>query len=571
MKKIESSSFVDKYRVIHGRLTAGKVVGKSNTANFTSHRVTFAKSSRLQLADRWTSPSQALAVGQPLPATNRSMTSTLTVFVLLMSLSLQMMAQDKTNRLDYYFAHLAKQHQLNGTVLVAQKGKIIYQRSFGYADFDTKRLNTATSAFPIASITKLFTATAILQLQQQGKLKVNDRVVSYLPQFPYPTITITHLLAHTSGLPPYDELFEAIRQQHPDTTFTNKDILPRYAAGKKPLLYPPGQAGNYDNINFIFLSLLIEKVSHLPYQAYVRRFILQPAGMSHTFFPTGTLYHYTPQEKNNLSVTYRYPHVYADQVERTDTIPFVERYWHAYQFEGFGELISTTHDLFKFDQALYEQQLLSQASLQEAFTPIKLINGQVNPIGNGLGWQIKEDSLIGKLVWHSGGMIGLQSMFLRNVTKHQTVIILDNAQHDAPAIAQQALLLVNGQTVKVPGRSLAQVVGNLLVAHQVAQARQIIEGLKYGQATYWISEAEFNTLGYDFMSSHQLSEALATFKTNTQLFPKSGNTYDSYGEALEKDGQDEEAIKMYRKSLALDKTNEHARNALEKLLKRGHS
>jgi tetratricopeptide (TPR) repeat protein len=119
----------------------------------------------------------------------------------------------------------------------------------------------------------------------------------------------------------------------------------------------------------------------------------------------------------------------------------------------------------------------------------------------------------------------------------------------------------------VPGQSLAKVFGKLLVDHKVAEAKRTIERLTNDRASYSISEAEFNTLGYDFMGSNQLPEALATFKTNTQLFPKSGNTYDSYGEALEKDGQKEEAIKMYRKSLALDATNDNSRKALEKLLK----
>lgn len=495
------------------------------------------------------------------------MNSKLTILILALGLSGQVIAQDTKKRLDQYFTRLAKQRQLNGNVLVAQKGKIIYQHSFGYANFGTKRLNTTKSAFPIASITKLFTATAILQLCQQGKLNVDNSVVSYLPEFPYPNITVKQLLAHISGLPPYDDLFETIRQQHPDTTFTNKDILPRYAAVKKPLLYQPGQAGNYDNINYIFLSLIVEKIAGLPYKEYMRRFILEPAGMSNTFFPTIAFYHYTPQEQKNLSVTYRCPHLYSDQVERTDTITFVERYWHAYNFEGFGELVSTTDDLLKFDQALYGHQLVSQETLRKAFTPIKLMSGQINPVGNGLGWQIKEDSPMGKLVMHSGGMFGLRSMFLRNVTKQQTIIIIDNVQNDASSMGQEALLIVNGQKVNGPSPSLAQVVGKLIVNHKVAEAQRTIDGLKHARVTYSINEAEFNTLGYDFMSSHQLSEALTTFKINTQLFPKSGNVYDSYAEALAKDGQKQEAIQMYKKSLALDASNENARKALKTLLR----
>lgn len=89
-------------------------------------------------------------------------------------------------------------------------------------------------------------------------------------------------------------------------------------------------------------------------------------------------------------------------------------------------MISSTQDLFKYDQALYDGRLLSESVLKDVFTTVKLNNGEANPVGNGLGWQIEQDSSIGKLVMHSGAMIGVSSILLRNITKHQTIIIIDN-------------------------------------------------------------------------------------------------------------------------------------------------
>ena len=207
---------------------------------------------------------------------------------------------------------MALNNHFNGNVLIAEHGKIIYEKSFGFADFESQRINTNSSRFPIASITKTFTAKSILQLYEKGKLKVTDPVIKYLPDFPYPAISIKHLLSHTSGLQPYDNFFDSLRTAHPDTVFKNDDILNRYAELKLPLLYQPGDYGIYDNINYIFLAMIVEKVSGIPFHKYLKKFILQPSGMTNTFFPKIIFYHYTPKERKNLSITYLYPHLYSN-------------------------------------------------------------------------------------------------------------------------------------------------------------------------------------------------------------------------------------------------------------------
>lgn len=477
------------------------------------------------------------------------------------------LAQNKRAALDKYFSTLAKNQRLNGNVLVAENGNIVYQKSFGYADFGNKRLNTYSSTFPIMSITKTFTSTAILQLKEQGKLKVTDFVAAYLPHFPYPNITITHLLSHTSGLRPYDDYFDSLHHVYPDSVFTNKDILPKYATVQLPLLFQPGEKFYYDNINFIFLAIIIEKLSGMPFKEYVATHIFKPAGMLHTYIPASPFYQWSREERKDMSALYRYPHLYSDRLERVDTVAFVSQYWRAYNFSGEGEIISSTGDLLKYDAALYNGTLLNQKSLDEAFTPVILNNGQINSFSSGLGWLVEEDSAMGKTVRYMGGAFGLRSHLRRNISKHQAVIIVDNTQNEIDDVAGNALKILNGQMIKPTGKSLAKKYGRLLVDKGATVANTALQQLKNDTLSYSIDENEFNSLGYDFIANDKMKEALLTFKQTISLFQTSWNAYDSYGEALLKNGYKEKAIVMYKKSVELNPGNEGGKKVLEELSK----
>ena len=499
------------------------------------------------------------------------------VFFFLFVSSTSLFSQNKEQALDHYFSHLSKNERFNGNILVAEKGKIVYQKSFGYSDFKNKKPNTANSIFTICSITKTFVATAILQLQDKGKLKVTDYVVKYLPEFPYPNISITHLLTHTSGLKAYDAFFDSLRMAHPDTVFTNADMLPRYAKLKLPLLFEPGESVLYDNINFMFASIIVEKITGLSFADYVKKNIFEPVGMTNTFIPKTSFYHWTPLESKNLSLLYFYPHLYSKNLVKSDTVSFFLKYWHSYKISGEGEIMSTLGDLLKYDQALYNGKLISTKSLTEAYTPFKLNNGQYNAYYFGLGWMVYPDSSLGKIVRYSGGAIGLKSHILRNISKNQTVIIIDNTNNPVDDIAIDAIKILNGQNIKPLGKSLAKIYGITLLKTGEAAARLEFETLRKDTVHYGLSENEFNTLGYDLMSSNQiamllegsipskLNEAIAVFKLNTELFPQSWNAFDSYGEVLLKNGQKEEAIKMYKKSIELNPENEGGKTVLKEI------
>ena len=227
------------------------------------------------------------------------------VKILLLLLSCfcsQIAAQTAGEQLDAFFT--SPQAGVNGNVLIAESGKIIYQRSFGWADEKNKLPNSDNSKFDIASITKTFTSTAILQLRDRGKLDLDAPVAKYFPDFPFPEITVRHLLSHTSGLPD-NQVFEEPAREAPDKTFINADIIAALKKWKRPLPFKPGEGWSYSNPGYSLLALLVEKLSGLRFEDYVRRYIFEPANMNDSYFETDTTRSADPGKAKNQ----RYPAV----------------------------------------------------------------------------------------------------------------------------------------------------------------------------------------------------------------------------------------------------------------------
>src|ERR1700744_528699 len=211
------------------------------------------------------------------------MKKTICFFTVIITLATSnLYGQSITSKIDSVFNVPYRKNSLNGNLLVADKGKIIYQRSFGYRDVAAKQPNTAASAFGLASISKQVTSTAVLQLKEKGKLKLDDHFVKYFPDFPFPEITIRQMLTHTSGLPDY-ELFDKLIEKEPNHIFGNKDIIPALKVWSKGLNFKPGEEWSYSNMNYCLLALLIEKLSGETLQTYLEKNIFKPAGIHHTY------------------------------------------------------------------------------------------------------------------------------------------------------------------------------------------------------------------------------------------------------------------------------------------------
>lgn len=482
-------------------------------------------------------------------------------------------AQNPVQRLTSYFEQLAEAREFSGNVAVAERGRILFERSFGYADFTTRHRNSRDVSFPIASISKTLTATGILQLVERGVLQLSDPVTKYLPEWPYSGITLRHLLSHTSGLPPYNAYFDSLHALDSARVFTNADFLPAVRATPKPLLYQPGERGNYDNINYIVLALILERASGSSYPEYIATHILTPAGMNNTrFIPFAE--QLSDSARKNFSFPQLYPHLYSQMPVPALSIPYVVQYWRAYRFSGFGDYVSTTRDLIKYAAALSGGRLLAESTLAVAYTPMRLNDGAENPDRFGMGWELEKDTTLGRVAYHSGFGVGLSAVLLMNLSKHQTVVLFDNAHSNAHEVGTNALSILNGRDAPAPKKSWALMLGRKLAAEGRLSTGRVIQELMADTTGYSVDEEELNALGYDFMGApspyhlpitRNYEDALQVFKINTELFPESWNVYDSYGEALRATGRREDAIRTYQKSLELKPDSQNGLRMLKKL------
>lgn len=186
----------------------------------------------------------------------------------------------KAAQLDKYLSAQAKHFHFNGNVLVAEKGKVVLQKSYGYANFDTQRSLNDSSVFELASVSKQFTATAILMLKDRGKLKLTDSLRHYFPELPYHDITIYQMLTHTSGLPDYEGAMNE-KWDRSKIAF-NRDMIAFLAKEQLPLLFAPGTRWEYSNTAYAILASIIEKVSGQSFHDFMAQHIFKPLGMTHS-------------------------------------------------------------------------------------------------------------------------------------------------------------------------------------------------------------------------------------------------------------------------------------------------
>lgn len=484
-------------------------------------------------------------------------------------------SQNITERLDSLFTASGNFESLNGSVLIAENGKVIYQRSLGFANIDKKKLNATTSSFNIASLTKTFTSTAILQLFEKGKLHLDDPYQKYFPSFPYPDITIRNLLTHTSGLTDLETYFRVL-DSFPNKIFTDADIIPSIIHLNRPLKFKPGEDFEYCNINYELLALLIEHLTKTSYPEYVRQHIFKPAGMMHSYFNA-----LPPAVDDTNSVTnYMLATLYASNYISSDSVNDnrLKQLMRSFKnLMGDGNIISTEEDLLLYDKALFNGKLLHPQTLAIAFTPNQLNNNKdytvfSNPkmgkIQYGFGWEIAADTSYGKIMSHGGHYPGIWTSFVHNVTRNQTIIIYDNTDWSgADLLSQMAVAILNNKPVVnlLSKKMLARVYGQTLIKDGADAAFSELIKLKDDTVHYVLRERDMNTLGYQFLLDHLGLQSLETFKVNTLLYPNSSNAYDSYGDALANNNQNENAIIMYKKSILLDPKNTESIDKLRKL------
>ncbi len=469
------------------------------------------------------------------------------LFAIILAITSTNIAQSKVQLIDALVKTHHEYGQFSGTILVSENGKIIYEKGFGMANREWQIPNKSDTKFRIGSVTKQFTAAMILQLVEEGKMKLDGKITDYLPNYRKDTgskITIHQLLNHTSGIPSYTDL-PGFDEKYSRDPFEIKDFVKKFASGD--LQFEPGSNWNYNNSGYFILGAIIEKLDGKTYAESLQKRILDKIGMKDTGYDTHDVI-----LKNRASG-------YQKSLDGYENATYIDT---IYGYAA-GAMYSTVRDMHKWDQALYGNKILTETSKKLMFTPSKSYYGYGVFI---LDFPVGEKKL--KIIQHSGGINGFSCDFARVVDQNHSIVILDNigyGRHHGE-ITKSIIKILNGQAIKPPKQSGREVLLNIARRNGFADAA--IEALRLkalNESRYYFFEDEFNELGYHLLGKNQTKDAIEVFKLNVTIFPTKSNPYDSLGEAYLKDGQKELALINYKKSVELDSNNSNAVRIINRL------
>ena len=456
--------------------------------------------------------------------------------------------QDKAARIDSLMNIYHAYGQFNGSVLVAEAGKVIYKRGFGFANMDWNIPNAPETKFRIGSITKQFVAMLTMQLVEKGKIKLDGKLTDYLPDYRKDTgdqVTIHHLLTHTSGIPSYTGLpgFWSDSTRNP---YSLDYIVKSFCSGN--LEFESGTKYFYNNTGYFLLGVIIEKVTGKLFAEVLAENILQPLQMRNTGVDV---------EKITLA---NRASGYLKQMGGFINEPYFVMQ-NAY---AAGAMYSTVEDLYLWDQALYADKLLSKKSKEIMFKPF--LNNYAYGWGvRKIGLNASKDSLL--VAAHTGGINGFNTIIFRMVDAKHLVVMLNNS---GPArlndMCQNIANILYGKPVDSPKKSIAEALAKVIAEKNAEAAVAEYRQLKATQGNaYDFGENELNTFGYQLLGMKKVKEAIEIFKLNIEAYPDAFNPYDSLGEAYMIDGNKELAIKNYAKSLELNPNNLGAIEMLKRI------
>ncbi len=374
-------------------------------------------------------------------------------------------AQTLTERLD---AQLAQWNQGDGpgmAVVLIRDGRVVYRKDFGFADLEAHRAITPSTQFLLASNTKQFTAMAVMMLEERGKLRLDDSLAKFCPEFPdyARTITIRQLLNHTSGLPDYEELlvgkidsttyFQSSKGPPAGHEFTAIEAL-QILSRQQKLRFTPGEKFEYSNSGYVVLAQIVERVTGERYAEFLKENIFDPLGMRDTL---------VVDERKQ-----RVPRLAIGYAKRNGQWQDIS-YSPENSIYGEDGIYSSARDLYKWDQALYTERLVRRATLEMAFTPGRTNDGKEidanypvvpkRPTSYGFGWIITSWDGSEEL-FHSGSWSGYRSYVVRVPSRRISAIVLMNfvpsdpsralafaqemigtAEHSTPAAADKKRML----------------------------------------------------------------------------------------------------------------------------------
>lgn len=486
------------------------------------------------------------------------MTRIILLFALTILLASHIFAQaDSTSqsikRIETYLTEL-EQVGFSGVVLVELNGTKVISKGYGYRNRELKVHNTPNTIFDIGSLTKQFTASAILKLEMQGKLRTSDTITRYFRNVPpdKSIITIHDLLRHQSGLPStvgkdYDPITEV---DFIDTVM------------KTALKYSPGTNFSYSNIGYSLLALIVEKVSGQSYEHYLYENLWKPAGMETTGYSKP---HFNP---DLIAVGYSK----IDVVWGKPT----SKQWNGNEpylhLKGNGGILSTTEDLHRWHQALMTDKILSKEAKQKLYHPQIRPNEKESPI-YAYGWDVSRTDRNTFRVWHNGANGIFYADFMRFIDEETTLIMMSNkSNRDFDRLDFTIAKMIFDKNFK-PEVPIAYNVTNRNFSQEIIET-VLNKGLEKAKLKYErrpqktdILEDILNAKGYELLSQKKNDEAVAVFTMNSIAHPNSSIAFESLGEAFINKGDTVSAIVNYEKSLRLDRANGNAKDMLQQLKK----
>jgi CubicO group peptidase (beta-lactamase class C family) len=472
-----------------------------------------------------------------------------TLFLVL--ISNMSFAQTKAEQIEKLLSTYVEYSKFNGSVLVSDQGKVIYKKGFGMANMEWNIPNQPNTKHRLGSITKQFTAMLILQLVAEGKLDLQAPITSYLPDYPKASgdiITSHHLLTHTSGIPNYTA-FPKFMEDESRNPYTPEEFVKMFA--EKQLDFTPGEKFSYSNSGYFLLGVLVEKLSGKSYEKMLQDKIFTPLNMKDTGYDN-----HVNILKNRATGYEKSGKDYVNSSYLDMSIPYAA-----------GSMYSTVEDLFKWDQALYTTSILPKEYMTLYFKPyIPAFGNSHYAYGWGVGY-----AKIGKstdsiyALGHGGGINGFNTNISRTTSNNSLVVLLNNTGGAPLNDMTKAIRgIIHGKEYDMPKKSVADVVLAVIEDKGIDAGIVQYNSIKDSE-TYSLIESEMNAIGYQLMGSDKVEEANRVFQLITKEFPVSSNAYDSFGESLMKLGENELAIKNYRKSLALNPNNQNGIDSLKKL------
>ena len=348
----------------------------------------------------------------------------LSITIFLLAAACPVTAQDLATKIDLYMLATHRISHFSGSIMIFGSYRMLVTKGYGMANYEWDVRNTPQTKFRLGSITKQFTAMAILQLQEKGKLDVQDSICKYISECPedWQGIKIFNLLTHTSGIPNFTDFPDYKKTMM--LPITVPELLARFKG--KPLEFKPGEKFMYSNSGYEVLGAIVEKVSGEPYADYLEQNIFKPLKMRDTGYDS------------NQRIILRRASGYALEGSTLVNAPYIDM---TIPYSA-GGLYCTVEDLYRWDRALYTEKLVSRKTLDQMFTPYK---GDY-----AMGWVVRTE-FNHKLITHGGGINGFSTSIRRYPDSNACVIVLSNLQNaDTEKISHDLAAILFHQPYDLP-------------------------------------------------------------------------------------------------------------------------